>query len=644
MLAPPSARPAELSALLEIDPAANPANYWRRNAWDVEAIKRDIRAVCGEGLPERRDGTFSSLVSTLRSGKAAGKAVSKGSGQDARLLSLGKSQGSSPGPRTLHPTKPHPPPLGSKVVPDKMPDVDNEGRPYNLKLVVVNFNNVGTKYGILFHKDEECMFNWEGVRRCAKELTKRCFKVIGVIYQNWRAYDGDQWVDGIPQDIRSMCESIQETPRIAGINQKSADDEMTIKCAYHRNCRLLDNDNYKDWLHTLRKDEIRDWYQFSQHRIHMKYFFDSQVGFFETLDGNAARGASEEREDPRRKSRNRVAGNANASSAANARPNEQRVCVTPPDFTARAGPVLAAPAPAGPAAASAVPSAPATHAALGLAVMVPTITGFRQHRGPTITMPTITPAPSSAVDLTAEPPRRPAAAMNMAKAGWTPLCAAAQQGKIDAAKRLLDAGADPNIPNALGAHPIFYALHNWSLRMFRLLLKHGGSMERARSERGETLKAYVERKVKQAGQLKRGGAAFFSTASRQELLKMVGARKAAQSALESAALARKRRRSDAQIQPPKARARVDPYGGSVNAVDLTEAGSALRRSGNQETREADLDMDDNSLATLLGAAMQEEIDAMQDGDATPPATEPGSQLSAGGLGEELLPSQPPWNW
>ena len=50
---------------------------------------------------------------------------------------------------------------------------------------------------------------------------------------------------------------------------------------------------------------------------------------------------------------------------------EQRVCVTPPDFTARAGPVLAAPAPAGPAAASAAPLAPATHAALGLAVMVP---------------------------------------------------------------------------------------------------------------------------------------------------------------------------------------------------------------------------------------------------------------------------------
>ena len=33
----------------------------------------------------------------------------------------------------------------------------------------------------------------------------------------------------------------------------------------------------KDWLHLLRKDEIREWYQFSRGRIHMKYFFDSEA-------------------------------------------------------------------------------------------------------------------------------------------------------------------------------------------------------------------------------------------------------------------------------------------------------------------------------------------------------------------------------
>ena len=38
----------------------------------------------------------------------------------------------------------------------------------------------------------------------------------------------------------------------------------------------------------------------------MRYFFDSQVGFFETLDGNALRGLSEDRDDrPRTRNRSR---------------------------------------------------------------------------------------------------------------------------------------------------------------------------------------------------------------------------------------------------------------------------------------------------------------------------------------------------
>ena len=32
----------------------------------------------------------------------------------------------------------------AKAVPEKLPDMDNEGRPFNLKLVVVNFNNAVT--------------------------------------------------------------------------------------------------------------------------------------------------------------------------------------------------------------------------------------------------------------------------------------------------------------------------------------------------------------------------------------------------------------------------------------------------------------------------------------------------------------------
>lgn len=32
-------------------------------------------------------------------------------------------------------------------------------------------------------------------------VSKKKFKVIGVIYQNWEAYDGRKWVRGIPEEI-----------------------------------------------------------------------------------------------------------------------------------------------------------------------------------------------------------------------------------------------------------------------------------------------------------------------------------------------------------------------------------------------------------------------------------------------------------
>ncbi|CAK0794240.1 unnamed protein product [Prorocentrum cordatum] len=62
---------------------------------------------------------------------------------------------------------------------------------------------------------------------------------------------------------------------------------MTIKCAYRRNCRFLDNDNYQDWLRALHNPRQRAWLESNQEKLHMKYYFDS-LGFFETLDGNRA--------------------------------------------------------------------------------------------------------------------------------------------------------------------------------------------------------------------------------------------------------------------------------------------------------------------------------------------------------------------
>ncbi|CAL1171110.1 unnamed protein product, partial [Cladocopium goreaui] len=345
----------------------------------------------------RRDGTFSSLLSAVRaqSGEGAGLrksgAVTAGPQKWQGKMQEPQVQGTRSG--YLHP-RVHEGGhafFGSKAVPEKLPDMDNEGRPFNLKLVVVNFNNAVT-------------LEPKKLRHLkVKELTKSKYKVIGVIYQNWEAWDGDEWCQGIPEE--------------SGRTLLSADDEMTIKCAYHRNCCILDNDNYKDWLHLLRKDEIREWYQFSRGRIHMKYFFDS-VGFFETLDGNAVRGASEEREEreEKRKSRNRSRARVE-EEARNQRYSEDAW------------------------------SAP------------------------------------SGIDNT--PPETAESSMLSDPVG---LRYAQQHNRAKF--------------NLWGAHPLFYALCNWS-------------------EKGESLKAYAERKVGQAAEMKRFGAAYFASASRQDALPQI---------------------------------------------------------------------------------------------------------------------------
>ena len=84
-----------------------------------------------------------------------------------------------------------------------------------------------------------------------------------------------------------------------------------------------------------------------------------------------------------------------------------------------------------------------------------TETGFRQHKGPTITIPRSAPAPraaASAVDLTAESSRsKDSKGLNSSLAGWTLLCTAAHQGKFGSVKQLLEQKANPNIPNNHGA-------------------------------------------------------------------------------------------------------------------------------------------------------------------------------------------------
>eukprot|EP00441_Pelagodinium_beii_P041707 CAMPEP_0197627138 /NCGR_PEP_ID=MMETSP1338-20131121/5830_1 /TAXON_ID=43686 ORGANISM="Pelagodinium beii, Strain RCC1491" /NCGR_SAMPLE_ID=MMETSP1338 /ASSEMBLY_ACC=CAM_ASM_000754 /LENGTH=228 /DNA_ID=CAMNT_0043197773 /DNA_START=78 /DNA_END=764 /DNA_ORIENTATION=- len=167
---------------------------------------------------------------------------------------------------------------------------DAEGRPYDLTHVVVNFANVGATYGekvLKLDKKASWLFDYEGVRRCVIHLTQKLgLRVVGVQFENARRDDKGKEVSAVPEDIANMCESIELTPRVTGQHQRSADDEMTIKCAYRRNCRFLDNDNYQDWLKNLADESVRKWLQANQEFLQMRFYFDSGLGAFDTLDGN----------------------------------------------------------------------------------------------------------------------------------------------------------------------------------------------------------------------------------------------------------------------------------------------------------------------------------------------------------------------
>eukprot|EP00931_Biecheleriopsis_adriatica_P060545 TRINITY_DN36372_c0_g1_i2.p1 TRINITY_DN36372_c0_g1~~TRINITY_DN36372_c0_g1_i2.p1 ORF type:complete len:1223 (+),score=250.52 TRINITY_DN36372_c0_g1_i2:26-3694(+) len=167
---------------------------------------------------------------------------------------------------------------------------DLQGRPYDLSRVVVNFVNVGYRFGeIVLKRDSSARrFDYEGVRRCVQHLTQaRGLLVIGVVYENFKGVDAAgnaEWA--VPYDIEQMCESIELTPRVTGQNQRNAHDEMTIKCAYRRNCRFLDNNNYKTWLNMMTDETIRTWLRRCQGFLQMRFFFDAGLGTFDTLDGN----------------------------------------------------------------------------------------------------------------------------------------------------------------------------------------------------------------------------------------------------------------------------------------------------------------------------------------------------------------------
>jgi len=179
-----------------------------------------------------------------------------------------------------------------KSAQDEVEYSDKHGRPFSLREIVVNFANVGASYGVkVLGREGTGLFDWDGVRKACRFLkNERGWKVTGVINENYTGSDQAQGGNNsirLPQDIKQLCDGdVLETPRITTSNHSSADDEMTIKCAYRRNSRFLDNDNYRDWLTQLHDDKIREWLNTYQDLLHTRYFFDKSTGDFDLIEGN----------------------------------------------------------------------------------------------------------------------------------------------------------------------------------------------------------------------------------------------------------------------------------------------------------------------------------------------------------------------
>jgi hypothetical protein len=156
--------------------------------------------------------------------------------------------------------------------------------------VVVNFANVGITYGKRILKRDktrgQTLMDYEGVRRCLQHLTeKSCLKVIGVVYEDFKAVNASgQPCWSPPEDITAMCESIKQTPRATGSQRTTI-----LKCAYDRNCRFLDNDDYMDWLDEMSSEDIRRWFESNQEFLQMGFYFDMGLGTFDTIDGKKSR-------------------------------------------------------------------------------------------------------------------------------------------------------------------------------------------------------------------------------------------------------------------------------------------------------------------------------------------------------------------
>jgi hypothetical protein len=368
-----------------------------------------------------------------------------------------------------------------------------------LDRIVVNFANVGFYYGNRFVKDkadeDNNIFHWEGVRRCVRHLTEEeGWIVVGVIPEDFKALDvdpggGNAKVDKVPNDIRKMCEHVEEIPKDKSrmnANHKSLDDEATIRLAYRRNCLLLDNDNYRDWFRNLRDEKIRQWLNDSHERVHMKYYFDTGLGIFELLGGSADRGASDEEKEREKRKRRRAAAQPDIievlpvrSKSIGSSSKSRKVSVS------KGGSLVT----------KVAANLPATKLRRLQPAARPPVVALHPREAGNVHQQNVSLLQES---HHASLPSF-ANVHDVNEAGLTPLCQAAHDGHIGHIRSLLKQGADPNVSDRHGVHPLFYAVDNEDLQAIQLLKRHGASVSQARGRDNETLPEYVQRRLKKEG-------------------------------------------------------------------------------------------------------------------------------------------------
>jgi len=176
---------------------------------------------------------------------------------------------------------------GEPIAKYARPDPD-EAREFDLQTVVVSFGSVGGDFAtMVMGKSAERgdkVFDWEGVRRAVRHLRcERGLQVIGVVFEHWWGQDRGRGSVGLPLDVRVLCSSVLETPRLTGEKHKVAEKEMAIKCAWRRNCRLVVSDDW-DWRELMGDEKCRAWLESSQDVLQLRYFFEGVVGKFTVLE------------------------------------------------------------------------------------------------------------------------------------------------------------------------------------------------------------------------------------------------------------------------------------------------------------------------------------------------------------------------